>query len=150
MALWEAGIREAAMIAVRHRLNESLPAVAASVPRARTLAARFAREAGLSQERLHRLRLAVSEAVTNVVVHAYRGRPGTVSVAAAIAAGELWVLISDSGCGYQTPSDSPGLGLGLALIADACDDFVIAERAEGGTEARLLFTLDSAPTGAAG
>lgn len=95
------------------------------------------------------LRLAVSEAVTNVVVHAYRGgRSGTVSVAGAIASGELWVLISDSGCGYQTPPERPGLGLGLVLIADACDDFVIAERAEGGTEARMQFLLSGAAAAA--
>jgi anti-sigma regulatory factor (Ser/Thr protein kinase) len=113
------------------------------------MAAKFARDAGLSGERLHKLRLAVSEAVTNVVVHAYRDRAGTVSLAAALASGELWILVSDSGCGFQTPSARPGLGLGLALMADACDDFVIAERAEGGTEARLLFALDG-PAAAAG
>ena len=90
------------------------------------------------------LRLAVSEAVTNAVVHAYRGRSGTVRVAGAVASGELWVLVSDGGCGYQTPPERPGLGLGLVLIADACDEFVIAERAEGGTEARMQFVLGGA------
>jgi two-component sensor histidine kinase len=54
------------------------------------------------------------------------------------------VLVSDSGCGYQTPPERPGLGLGLVLIADACDEFVIAERAEGGTEARMQFVLGGA------
>jgi anti-sigma regulatory factor (Ser/Thr protein kinase) len=136
------------MIAVRDRLNESLPAVAESVPRARRLVAEFARQAGLRGRRLERLRLAVSEAVTNVVVHAYRGRPGSIALAGAIASGELWVLVSDTGCGYQTPSQAPGLGLGLALIADACDDFVISERAEGGTEARMLFALGTAAAAA--
>jgi anti-sigma regulatory factor (Ser/Thr protein kinase) len=132
------------MIAVRERLNESLPAVAASVPRARHLVAEFARQAGLTGRRLDFLRLAVSEAVTNVVVHAYRDRSGSVGVSGAIASGELWILVSDRGCGYQTPPESPGLGLGLVLMAEACDDFVIAERSDGGTEARMLFVLHGA------
>jgi serine/threonine-protein kinase RsbW len=133
------------MIGIRESLNETLPAVTTSVPRARRLVAEFARQGGLTGRRLDLLRLAVSEAVTNVVVHAYRGRSGTVEVAGAIASNELWVLVSDSGCGYQTPPERPGLGLGLVLIADACDDFVIAERAEGGTEARMRFVLGRAP-----
>lgn len=137
------------MIGTRESLEETLPAAAESVPRARQLVAAFARQAGLTGQRLDMLRLAVSEAVTNVVVHAYRGRSGTVRVAAAIASGELWVLVSDSGCGYQTPPATPGLGLGLMLMADACDEFVIAERAEGGTEARMQFVLSGA-TGASG
>jgi anti-sigma regulatory factor (Ser/Thr protein kinase) len=131
------------MFAVKEGLNESLPAVAASVPRARALVAEFAHEAaGLDGARLDSLRLAVSEAVTNVVVHAYRGRAGTVKITGAIASDELWVLISDSGCGYQTPSERPGLGWGLVLMADACDDFGIFERADGGTEVRLQFVFD--------
>jgi anti-sigma regulatory factor (Ser/Thr protein kinase) len=131
------------MFAVKERLHESLPAVAASVPRARALLAEFATEAaGFRGARLDRLRLAVSEAVTNVVVHAYRDRAGTMKITAAIASGELWILVSDSGCGYQTPSQRPGLGWGLALMADACDHFVIFERADGGTEVRLQFLLD--------
>ena len=132
------------MIALRESLKESLPAIAASVPRARALVADFARHRGLSGEHLDRLRLAVSEAVTNVVVHAYRDRPGSLTIAGAVASGELLVLVSDTGCGYQTPSRKPGLGLGLMLMADQCDEFVIAERAEGGTEARLMFVLDGA------
>jgi anti-sigma regulatory factor (Ser/Thr protein kinase) len=132
------------MIGIRDSLEEALPAVATSVPRARRLVAEFARQAGVTGRRLDMLRLAVSEAVTNAVVHAYRGRPGTVKVTGAIASGELWVLVSDRGCGYQTPPEKPGLGLGLVLIADACDDFVITERAEGGTEARMQFVLRGA------
>jgi anti-sigma regulatory factor (Ser/Thr protein kinase) len=148
LAVVGGGYRETAMIAVRESLNEFFPAVAESVPKARAVLTEFARQAGLCGARLDMLRVAVSEAVTNVVVHAYRGRAGSVGVAAAVASGELWVLISDDGCGHQTPPENPGLGFGLVLMADACDDFVIAERAEGGTEARMLFRLEE-PSSAA-
>jgi serine/threonine-protein kinase RsbW len=129
------------MVTAHETVNGHYPAVAESVPRARRAIAEFAERAGLSDERLDRLRLALSEAVTNVVVHAYRGRNGELQIDAAVAADEFWVLVADTGCGYQTPSKNPGFGFGLALIADACDEFVITERAHGGTEARMGFLL---------
>ena len=123
-------------------LNEVYPAEPDSVPMARAAVAALAADAGLDPERLGPFRLAVSEAVTNAVVHAYRGGPGDVQVSAAVAGGEVWIVVTDSGCGYVTPSRTPGLGFGLELIAEACDEFVITERAEGGTEARLVFALE--------
>jgi anti-sigma regulatory factor (Ser/Thr protein kinase) len=129
------------MVTACETVDEHYPAVAASVPQARGVVTDFAERAGLSGERLQGLRVAVSEAVSNVVLHAYRGREGEVQIAAAVAADELWALVADTGCGYQTPSKNPGFGFGLALIADACDEFVITERADGGTEARMRFLL---------
>jgi anti-sigma regulatory factor (Ser/Thr protein kinase) len=129
------------MIAACESLSKRYPAVAGSVPRARAAVAKFAAHAGLTGARLEDLRLAVSEAVTNVVRDAYRGSPGEVRVDVAVASDELWLLIADTGCGYQTPAKNPGPGFGLALIADAADEFVITERATGGTEARIGFRL---------
>jgi anti-sigma regulatory factor (Ser/Thr protein kinase) len=132
------------MVSVCESLDASYPAVAESVPLARRTVADFAAGAGLGGEQLDRLRLAVTEAVTNVVLHAYRRR-GDLQITATVAGNELWLLISDTGRGYQTPSQNPGLGFGLAFIADACDEFVITERADGGTEARMCFLLESGP-----
>jgi nitrate/nitrite-specific signal transduction histidine kinase len=64
-----------------------------------------------------------------------------VHLTAQAANGELWVLITDDGCGHQTPAARPGLGMGLSLIADACAHFTLLERAEGCTEARMTFAL---------
>jgi serine/threonine-protein kinase RsbW len=122
-------------------LSESFPAVAESVPTAREALANFAAAAGATQDQLHAIRLAASEALTNVVVHAYRGAPGWIYVNAAVASSELWILIADDGCGLRPGSDSPGLGVGLALIADASDDFAIVSRACGGTEVRMRFSF---------
>jgi serine/threonine-protein kinase RsbW len=119
-----------------------LPAQAESIPRARVAAAEFAARAGLRDERLEAVRLAVSEAVTNVVRHAYRdGGTGAVHVTMSAAGGELWVLVADDGCGYQTPAQNRGLGLGLTLIAKVSDEYVVTERATGGTEVRMRFPL---------
>jgi anti-sigma regulatory factor (Ser/Thr protein kinase) len=101
----------------------------------------FAQRHDASEDQIDTVRSAVSEAVSNAVIHAYRSTPGEVHITAAVTSGELWVLVADDGCGFQTPAESPGLGWGLALIAHAAEDFVLAERAEGGTEARMRFRI---------
>ena len=129
------------VVSVKGQLSKKYPAVAESVPEVRTAVTDFARQAGMARDRLDGLRLAVSEAVTNVVRHAYPGRRGSVAVTAGRASDELWVLIADCGAGHQATSPNPGLGFGLGIIAHECDDLVIAERSDGGTELRMRFAL---------
>ena len=62
----------------------------------------------------------------------------------AVASGELWILISDDGCGLKPRADRPGLGLGLGLISEVSDDFAVVSRATGGTEVRIRFNLVTA------
>lgn len=130
------------VVAVSNTLSEVYPATAETVPNARRWATNFATQAGARPETVEAVKLAVSEAVTNVVVHAYRDRPGSLQLTAAMADDELWVLVADEGEGHQSPPEDPGLGWGLALIADACDQFMITERSGGGTELRMRFPLD--------
>jgi serine/threonine-protein kinase RsbW len=127
-------------------LNESYPAVAESVPRARNELREFAALAGVGPDQMDAICLSASEALTNVVVHAYEGAPGMIHVTAALAAGEMWVLIADDGRGMQARGDTPGLGMGLALIASSSDDLVVLRRASGGTELRMRFGVSDAGT----
>lgn len=129
------------MQSVARNLNETYPATPQAVAEARAKLARFAADAGATPEQVDSVRLAVSEALTNSVIHAYRGEPGSVYVNAAFVSGELWILISDDGCGLTPSADRPGLGLGLGLISQVADDFAIVSRASGGTEVRIRFNL---------
>lgn len=127
----------------RPRLSRSYPAVSETVPQARRAVTEWAASsAGLTGESLDAVRLAVSEAVTNVVRHAYRDAPGQVHISAQLAPGELWITVTDDGVGHQSPTVQPGLGVGLLVMADAADEFAISERPEGGTEAQMRFALD--------
>jgi anti-sigma regulatory factor (Ser/Thr protein kinase) len=128
----------------RARLREAYPAIPASVPLAREAIAECATEAGASAEQLDAIRLASSEALSNVVQYAYRAHTGHIYVTARLAGGEFWVLISDNGCGIHAGAESAGLGLGLALISQLADGFSVAQRSTGGTELRLRFVLDAA------
>lgn len=133
-----------AVFATRRTFIRSYPAEGSSVAKARRDLVAFATGHGMDLEAADRLRTAVSEAVTNAIMHAYRDAPGSVHVTAALTGTEMWVLIADDGCGFQTPSRSPGLGWGLALIANAADEMVLAERADHGTEVRMRFTVPAA------
>ncbi|HEY1509007.1 MAG TPA: ATP-binding protein [Solirubrobacteraceae bacterium] len=115
--------------------------MADSVPRAREALSKFAQSAGVTGDQLDAVRLAVSEAATNAVVHAYEGEPGQIQVDAGLGSGGLWVLVADDGYGMRPRIDSPGLGVGLALISQVCDEFAIAKRSSGGTEVHMRFGL---------
>lgn len=129
------------MQSVARNLNETYAATPEAVSEARTRLAEFAASAGAGAEQVDAVRLASSEAMTNSVLHAYRGAPGTIYVNAAVVSGELWILISDDGCGLAPRADRPGMGLGLGLISQVSDDFAIVSRAQGGTEVRIRFNL---------
>jgi anti-sigma regulatory factor (Ser/Thr protein kinase) len=124
-------------------LQRSYRAVPDAVPDARSALTAFAADVGAPPELLDDVRLAVSEALTNAVVHAYRGtsEPGSIGVIAARAVDELWILVSDSGCGLRPRQDSPGLGLGMALMMQLSAGVDVIDRSDGGTEVTLRFAL---------
>jgi anti-sigma regulatory factor (Ser/Thr protein kinase) len=121
--------------------TEDFPAIPESVPKARAALAGFALAAGAAGDQLESIRLAVSEAITNAVLHAYPGATGTFQVTASYTPDELWVLIADDGAGLRPGSTRGGLGLGLAVIAQVADDFQIERRSSGGTQLQMRFRL---------
>ena len=122
----------------------TLPAESASVGRARRAARSFAAGHGLSGTRLADVALAVSEAVSNVIVHAYRGRatPGVLDLTLAACDDAIRVAIRDFGVGLVPREDSPGLGLGLGVIGRLADRVEIKAPRDGGTELRMVFALE--------
>ena len=103
--------------------------------------AAFARAHGASEDALDNLSLAVSEATTNAVIHALVGRPpGRVSVIAEPGEGCVLVRVLDDGRGMTPRADSPGIGLGLTLMASMATRCDIREGPSGrGTEVRMVF-----------
>lgn len=86
------------------------------------------------------LAVAVSEAITNAVVHAYVGlAPTDIDVRVELTADAVVVVVADRGRGMQPRADSPGIGLGLPLIASLSQRFDVAPRPGGGTSLTLWF-----------
>jgi serine/threonine-protein kinase RsbW len=105
---------------------------------------------GLGARATGDVRLAVSEACTNVVAHAYRDRdePGELEVSVVVLPGELTVIVRDRGSGIAPRVEGGGLGLGLPLIAALTRRAEIVEQAGGGTEVAMTFVTDEAEAGA--
>jgi anti-sigma regulatory factor (Ser/Thr protein kinase) len=103
--------------------------------------AAFAQRAGMDEDGLGSVRLAVSEAATNAVVHAYREGRGELAVRAFVDASELVVIVCDSGAGLAPRADSPGLGLGMPLMASVTSRFQVVSDGASGTEIHMAFAL---------
>jgi serine/threonine-protein kinase RsbW len=109
----------------------------------RTAIRELAASAGATAEALGSIAVCVSEAMTNVVVHAYRreDRPGRVELEAEVDGDSLCVRVRDRGRGLEPRLDSPGLGLGLPLISQMSASCEIISPAHGGTEIIMRFDL---------
>lgn len=100
------------------------------------------------ESKLSDIRLAVTEACANVVVHAYPDdHHGPMEVIASKDEDTLTVLVRDWGRGIGPRPDSPGLGLGLSLIAALADSVQLAHDDIEHTEVRMTFSLADSQTG---
>jgi serine/threonine-protein kinase RsbW len=127
-------------------LDASYPAQPPQVAAIRRAVSGIARRGGADTSVLIRVELAISEAATNVVLHAYRapGAFGRIHVTAYVDNGVLDVCMRDHGCGMAPRPDSPGMGLGLSLMASESDHLEVRSADGGGTEVLLRFLLKPA------
>jgi len=128
------------------RLSEDLwafDAVPQSVGAARAAIREVAAHHDAEEDLADAMVLCVSEAVSNVVVHAYRDHdvPGRVELQTTVVDDGLCVYVRDHGRGIAPRVDSPGLGLGLPLMANLSEHFEVRSRTGGGTEVVLHFPL---------
>jgi serine/threonine-protein kinase RsbW len=101
----------------------------------------FASQSRVPDPPLSDIRLAVSEAVSNAVIHAYHGEEAAdVAVSAWLEGDDLRLVIADTGVGIGPRRDSPGLGLGLPLMSSLADS-VDVRPANPGTEVHLCFKV---------
>jgi len=122
----------------------SVQAEAESVAVIRQAVAGVADLVGMSSEARDDLRIAVSEAATNVVVHAYPERPGPLRVEMWVDSDELVIHVIDHGCGIvpRVERVNPGLGLGIQLIAALAEQMSITANEDGsGTRVGMTFRI---------
>jgi serine/threonine-protein kinase RsbW/stage II sporulation protein AB (anti-sigma F factor) len=131
------------MSAVAETLVLRYEAVPEAVGAVRQAVAGFAQARGGDTEACSAVALAVSEAATNAVVHAYVDdeRPGPLIVTAETADGMLTVVVADHGRGMRPRPDSPGLGLGLPLITQVTAAVEVRHNEHGGTDVYMRFAL---------
>jgi anti-sigma regulatory factor (Ser/Thr protein kinase) len=109
-------------------MQQELPATLDSVATARHAVQRFARDLEVD---LDGMVLAVSEAVANVVAHAYEDEPGVVELSAAASPLEVTVTVRDHGGGLGGAERSPGAGYGLLIIRRLAQHVELADTRDG-------------------
>ncbi|HEY0798164.1 MAG TPA: ATP-binding protein, partial [Candidatus Baltobacteraceae bacterium] len=119
-------------------LDISMPAVAENSPVLRGALRDFLERLTLTRERMADIVLAVGEATSNAIEHAYRGHEGTVCVRASATAKRLIIEIHDEG--RWRLDSSPERGRGLGLMRALVDDVAI-ESTQGGTLVRFEVQL---------
>lgn len=116
---------------------------------ARIAAAAFAVPFNPTMDVLSDIRTAVSEAVTNAIVHAYRERGGVITLSAALLEnGVLRLEISDQGCGipdipqamqpfFTTQPEKERSGMGFSVMQSFMDDVQVESEVGKGTTVRM-------------
>ena len=117
----------------------TLPGTPLGVRMARQEMTALAADCGMDAAGLADVRLAVTEAATNAVMHAYADGDGELTVSAVVQKGELEIVIGDAGTGIKDRPDSPGLGVGLSIIATVAERLKIVSSPTGGTEIHMAF-----------
>jgi len=113
-----------------------MPAVPASVTHARHALADIAIRTNAIREDMA---LAVSEAVGNAVVHAFRDRDrGTVRLRVTSDGARLLVIVSDNGTGMRPSLERKGLGVGMGIMRHVTDDLRL-ETSDSGTTVWMTF-----------
>ena len=115
-----------------------LPGTPLAVRMLRREMAGIAADCGMDAAGIADVRLAVSEAATNVVMHAYAEATGEMTVTADVEDGELAIVIGDTGPGFDQHRESPGLGVGLSVIATVAERLRIVSN-PGGTKIHMAF-----------
>lgn len=123
-------------------LSVTADAHAENIPLLRNVVAHAARNAGVSEERLHDVKLCVTEAATNVVEHAYTGEQrGAVRVDVRVVGDELEIEVADDGRGMDPARRMEDGGYGLGIIYQLTDRSSVGTTPGSGVRVRMAFPL---------
>lgn len=131
---------------LENEVRMEFPSLPENVGLARVAAAAFAGQVDFTLAEVEEIKVAVSEAVTNCVVHAYQGKPGLVRLTARRSGSSIEVVVEDWGRGIadveqaRQPafSTEPGrMGLGFVFMESFMDGMEVASRPGEGTRVRM-------------
>jgi serine/threonine-protein kinase RsbW len=119
----------------------TLPARPENIGVIRHVLGAFAESLDLPADLVADMRLAITEACTNVVRHAYHdGETGPIDVLIRPGKDRLELIVSDRGRGIGPSPDAEGPGLGLPLIAALSDTLDIQRTPSRGSRLSMCFS----------
>ena len=139
----------------RNRMQLCLPALSVNEGVARAAVAAFCAQGAPSITQLADIKCAVSEAVTNCIVHAYRAGRGLIYISLSLTADNvLRVAIRDKGCGiadvrrareplFTTDAAGERSGMGFTVMESFMDKLAVYSRKGEGTVVVMTKCLGS-------
>ena len=140
-------------LTVRNEINIKLPSLSVNEGMARAAVAAFCVQADPSATELADIKCAVSEAVTNCIVHAYRDTIGEIQLRVRIySESVVKIEIKDRGCGiedvrrareplFTTDAEGERSGMGFTVMENFCDGVRVVSRLGKGTTVTLTKRL---------
>ena len=127
-----------------NRIKLSFPARSEYERFARTVAAAFAIPLDPTVEEMDEIKTAVSEAVTNSIIHGYHGQDGMIELEAKISGFDITYIIRDSGEGifdvdkareplYSGSGDPERSGMGFSIMEAFTDELTVESSVGKGT-----------------
>lgn len=136
-----------------NELKFSLPALSVNEGVARAVVGAFCAQLNPTVEEIADLKCAVSEAVTNSIVHGYRGEGGMLYISVCLYDDRsIMVMIRDRGCGipdvalartplYTTNTDGERSGMGFSVMETFTDRLSVCSRIGKGTRVNMIKRL---------
>ena len=129
---------------MKNNLNASFSAISQNESLARTIAAAFAAQLNPTIEELTDIRTAVSEAVTNAIIHGYSNRGGTVTMNCSVEGSVFSVDVIDTGRGiddielamqpfYTSAPELERSGMGFSVMQAFMDEVKVRSMPGYGT-----------------
>ena len=138
---------------VENEMRLFLPAKSVNEGMARAAVAAFCAQLDPTALEIADLKCAVSEAVTNCIVHAYRDTDGEIEIDVKLCEGGLIaIIVRDKGCGienvkearqplFTTDAEGERSGMGFTVMENFCDEVRVTSRVGKGTTVALLKRL---------
>ena len=134
---------------IKNQVIIKFPSLSCNEALARTCITAFLSRYEITVGELAEIKTAVSEAVTNCIVHAYRGKTGTVELSAIIRGNLLYIKVSDKGCGisdikqamtplYTSAPEEERAGLGFAVMESFMDKVTVRSLSGKGTTVTMI------------
>ncbi|MBM7623582.1 anti-sigma F factor [Sporohalobacter salinus] len=123
-----------------------LKSISDNIGLARVTVASFAAQLDFTISEIEEIKVAVSEAVSNAIIHGYQEKGGTIGINLEIDGDKLIIEVEDSGQGISNieqacePSYTTAdrMGLGLVFIDSFMDELSIDSELEQGTKVRMV------------
>ncbi len=136
-------------MATNNYMKMEFPALSVNVGLARITVASFASQLDFTVSEINEIKVAVSEAVTNAVIHAYREKVGNVMIQASLKNGKIEIIVKDEGSGIENIDAAKKaeyttvegrMGLGFVFMESFMDELTIQSVPEQGTIVRMVKT----------